>query len=225
METVRPLPALRARSGERGFTISRIVCDDSETSPLCGPDSMRSGPPRSRVSERGFTMALLLAMAVVMVVLTMKAVPLMSAVVQRDQEAELIYRGEAIANALRIYKAKTGAYPTDLNDLMKTKPHILRRVYKDPMTREGDWEYLYQVQAGATGDTTGLPIVGVRSKSMKDSIKVYQNKTLIHDWIFTADANILGLPGSDAGGKGAGGATPGPGKGGAPSGGGPKDKN
>ena len=77
---------------------------------------------------------------------------------------------------------------------MEVKPHILRRVYKDPMTREGDWDYLYQVQPGATGDTTGLPIVGVRSKSMKDSIRIYQNKTLIHDWIFSADANILGIP-------------------------------
>ena len=180
---------------------------------------------RARSGERGFTMALLLAMAVVMVILTMKAVPMARTVVQRDEEAELIYRGEAIANALRIYKAKTGAYPTDLNDLMKAKPRILRKVYKDPMTREGDWDYLYQVQAGATGDTTGLPIVGVRSKSMKDSIKVYQNKTLIHDWIFSADANILGLPGSDGSGKGSGGNTTDSGKGGAPSGDAPKGKN
>lgn len=190
METVRPLPAFRARS-----------------------------------RERGFTMALLLAMAVVMVILTAKAVPLARTVVQRDQEAELVFRGEAIANALRIYKAKTGAYPTDLNDLMKAKPHILRRVYKDPMTREGDWDYIYQVQPGATGDTTGLPIVGVRSKSMKDSIRVYQNKTLIHDWIFSADANILGMPGQDGGGKGSGGDTPAPGKGGTPGGDAPQGKN
>ena len=169
-------------------------------------------------------MALLLAMAVVMVILTMKAVPLARTVVQRDQEAELIFRGEAIANALRIYKAKTGAYPTNLDDLMKVKPRILRKVYKDPMTREGDWDYLYQVQPGATGDTRGLPIVGVRSKSMKDSIKIYENKTLIHDWIFAADANILGMPGSDAGGKGSGGTPTDTGKGGAPSGGGPKSQ-
>lgn len=184
--------------------------------------------PRARSGERGFTMALLLAMAVAMVILTMKAVPMARTVIQRDQEAELIYRGEAIANALRVYKAKTGAYPADLNDLLKVKPRILRRVYKDPMTREGSWDFLYQVQPGASGDTTGLPIVGVRSKSMKDSIKVYGNKTLIHDWIFSADANILGLPGGDGSGKGSGGdAGPGTdtGKGGAPSGGAPKGKN
>ena len=184
-----------------------------ETSPLI---------PDVRASERGFTMALLLAMIVVMVILTAKAAPLVRTVVQRDNEAELIFRGEAIANALRIYKAKSGAYPTSLDDLMKVKPHILRRVYKDPMTREGDWDYVYQVQPGATGDTTGLPIVGVRSKSMKDSIKMYQNKTLIHDWVFSADANILGLPGAPGGVKGGGGATTDPGKGGAPTGGGAK---
>lgn len=187
--------------------------------------------PAVRASERGFTMALLLAMAVVMVLLTMKAAPLESAVVQRDNEAELIFRGEAIANALRLYKARTGAYPQSLDDLLKVRPRILRQAYKDPMTREGDWEYVYQVTPGATGDTTGLPIVGVRSKSMKDSIKVYENKTLIHDWIFAADANILGLPdgGGVKGGPG-GGPAGGPaggsdsGKGGAPTGGGPKDK-
>lgn len=180
------------------------------------PETARRG------RERGFTMALLLAMIVVMVILTTKAVPMARTVVQRENEAELIFRGEAIANALRLYKARTGAYPTDLNDLMKVKPHILRQVYKDPMTKDGVWDYLYQVQPGMSGDTTGLPIVGVRSKSMKDSIKVYQNKTLIHDWVFSADANILGLPQGDGRGTGSGEGTPDPGKGGAPSGGGPK---
>jgi type II secretory pathway pseudopilin PulG len=183
-------------------------------------ETARPTPPlRARFRERGFTMALLLAMIVVMLILTAKAAPLATAVVQRDNEAELIFRGEAIANALRIYKARTGAYPTTLDDLMKQRPRILRKAYKDPMTREGDWDYLYQVQPGTTGDATGLPIVGVRSKSLKDSIKVYENKTVVHDWVFSADANILGLPGSDTGGKGGPGSAPGPGKGGADNGG------
>ena len=177
-----------------------------------------------RSRERGFTMALLLAMIVVMIILTMQAVPKASAVVQRDNEAELIFRGEAIANALRVYKARTGAYPNSLDDLMKIRPRILRKVYRDPMTREGEWDLVYQVQPGATGDTTGLPIVGVRSKSLADSIKVYENKTMVHDWVFSADANILGLPGGDSG-KGSSGAPDG--KGGNPGGdngkGGPPD--
>ncbi len=93
---------------------------------------------------------------------------------------------------------------------MKVSPHILRQPYKDPMSKDGEWEYVYQVQPGATGDTTGLPFVGVRSKCMKDSIHMYQNRTLVHDWVFTAEPNILGLPGS-GGGKGG---APAPGDGG-----------
>jgi type II secretory pathway pseudopilin PulG len=144
-------------------------------------------------SQRGFTMALALAMAVVMGLMLMKMGPAVSAEVQRENEAELIFRGEAIATALKIYAAKTGKYPTDLEEVMKLRPRVLRQKYKDPMTQDGDWEYVTQVQAGASGNTEGLPIVGVRSRSLKDSIHIYQNKTLVHDWLFSADQNLLGV--------------------------------
>jgi type II secretory pathway pseudopilin PulG len=144
-------------------------------------------------SQRGFTMALALAMAVVMGVMLMKVAPLVSAEVQRENESELIFRGEAIANAFKIFAAKSGRYPKDLDEVMKVRPRILRQKYKDPMTSGGDWEYITQVQPGASGNTEGLPIVGVRSRSIKDSIHIYQNKTLIRDWLFSADQNLLGI--------------------------------
>jgi len=143
-------------------------------------------------SQRGFTMALALALAVAMGVMLMKVGPRVSAQVQRENEAELIFRGEAIASALRVYFAKTKRYPTDLDEVMKVRPHILRQKYQDPMTTSGEWEFVTQVQAGASGNTQGLPIVGVRSRSEKDSIRVYQGKTLVRDWLFTADENLLG---------------------------------
>jgi hypothetical protein len=138
-------------------------------------------------------MALALALAVVMGLMLMKSGPNMIAEVQRENEAELIFRGEAMASALRIYFAKAGRYPTDLDELMKVRPRILRQKYKDPMTTDGQWELITQVQPGASGNKEGLPIVGVRSRSMADSFRIYQNKTLVHDWIFTADQNLLGV--------------------------------
>jgi len=140
-------------------------------------------------------MALALAMAVVLGIMVLKAEPLASAQVQRANESELIFRGEAIADALRIYFAKFHKYPTDLDEVMKVRPRILRQKYTDPMTPGGGWEYLTQVQPGATGSTEGLPIVGVRSRCTKDSIHIYQHKTLVSDWKFTADPNLLGLGG------------------------------
>ena len=147
----------------------------------------------SRRSQRGFTMALALAMAVVMGIMLTQAMPNVVLEVQRENEAELIFRGEAIANALRIYFARMHRYPKDLDELMKVRPRILRQKYKDPMTAEGEWDYLTQVQPGASGNTEGLPIVGVRSRSIKDSIRIYQSTDIVHEWKFSADQNLLGM--------------------------------
>jgi type II secretory pathway pseudopilin PulG len=146
--------------------------------------------------SRGFILAMLLAIIVAMGILLTAAQPSVSTEVQRDQEAELIFRGEAIAAAIRTYRARTGGYPLKLDDLVKVRPPVLRKVYTDPMTPSGEWEFITAVDPGVSGDTTGLPIVGVRSKCQKDSFKVYQGKTLVSDWTFSAAGNLLGTPGA-----------------------------
>lgn len=156
----------------------------------------------SRRSQRGFTMALALAAAVVMGLMLLKVGPLVSAEVQRENEAELIFRGESIAKALKTYAAKTGKYPKDLDEVMKVRPRILRQKYKDPMTASGEWEYITQVQPGASGNTEGLPIVGVRSRSNANGIRKYQNKENPRDWLFSADQNLLGITDEAARAKG-----------------------
>jgi hypothetical protein len=170
-------------------------------------------------ASRGFILAMLLGLFTVMGIFMTRAMPSVITEVQRDQEDELIYRGEAIRNGIRRYKAITGQFPTKLEDLMKVRPPILRRLYKDPMTREGDWDLVTQVQPGASGDKTGLPIVGVRSRSQKDSFKVYRGKTLYSDWVFSAADDLFGVQGSgmpqqtppldpNAGSSGRGGSSP-----------------
>ena len=148
----------------------------------------------SRAGSRGFILAMLLAVITAMGILLTIALPNIKTEVQRDQEAELVFRGKAIENAIRTYKAKTGGYPLALSDLTKISPRIIRRLYTDPMTKDGEWQLITAVQPGASGDLTGLPIVGVRSKCQKDSFLIYKGKSLISDWLFSAGDNILGLP-------------------------------
>ncbi|MBL0211996.1 MAG: hypothetical protein IPQ13_13965 [Holophagaceae bacterium] len=167
-------------------------------------------------------MAMLMALITIMGIMLMKGIPAISTEVQREQEAELIFRGESIAKAIRLFAAKSGRYPMALTELESVRPRIIRKVYKDPMTESGEWDLLYAVQPGATGDTRSLPIVGVKSKSQKDSFKIYNNKTIYSDWAFTATSNLLGLPsgvpapatpgdpgsGKDAGSQDSGGGSP-----------------
>jgi type II secretory pathway pseudopilin PulG len=155
-----------------------------------------AGGDRRRAS-RGFILVMLLAFITSMGIFLTMAMPNVATEVQRDQEAELIFRGEAISNAIKLYKAKTGGYPLNLEDLTKVRPRIIRKLYADPMTHDGEWDLITAVQPGASGDKTGLPIVGVRSHSQKDSFAVYHGKTLISDWSFSAADNLLGVPGAD----------------------------
>jgi type II secretory pathway pseudopilin PulG len=143
-------------------------------------------------------LAMLLALIAVMGILITQAMPSLMAETQRDLEAELIFRGEAMASAIKAYKAKTGAYPLSLEEIDKIRPRIIRKLYRDPMTADGEWDLVTAVQPGATGNKQGLPIVGVKSFCQKDSYRVYQNKTLISDWTFSAADNLLGIPGAGA---------------------------
>lgn len=150
---------------------------------------------RNPRTERGFMMAMLLVFVAIMGILLMKAMPHARADVMRDREAELIFRGEAIARAIRLYQLRTGRYPANLEQLAAVRPRIIRRIYKDPMTVDGEWRKIYAVQPGATGDTTGLPIIGVASKSDEDrTYKVYRGKSMYSDWIFSATDTVLGVP-------------------------------
>ena len=150
--------------------------------------------------QGGFILAMLLALITAAGILLTKAMPSVVAEVQRDQEEELIFRGEAIRTAMRRYKAKTGNYPTSLEELMKVKPRILRKLYKDPMTAEGEWEIVTAVQPGASGNATGLPIAAIHSRSSKDSFKIYQGKTLYSEWVFAASDELLGISSVPVGG-------------------------
>ncbi len=152
------------------------------------------GAPGRREGQRGFIMAMLLAFITIMGILLMKGIPAITTEVRREQEAELIFRGESIAKAIRVFAAKTGRYPNALAELETVRPRIIRKIYKDPMTEAGEWDFIYAVQPGATGDTRSLPIVGVKSKSQLDSFKIYNQKTIYSDWAFSATNNLLGVP-------------------------------
>lgn len=154
---------------------------------------LRPSSPWSR-RQRGYTMALLLGLCVVMGILLLKGTPNLIKMNQRELEQELIFRGQEYALALKRYRLKTGGFPLNLEDLTKVRPRIIRRLWKDPITND-DFEPVYAVQVGAVGVKTGLPISGVRSKSNRDSVLKYNNKELHSDWVFSGTDDIYGQGG------------------------------
>ena len=77
------------------------------------------------------------------------AVTLWSQVLQRDREAELLFRGEAIIRALeRFQQDRPGTLPETLEELVEGK--YLRRAWLDPMTGRS-FRILHAEDALATG--------------------------------------------------------------------------
>jgi type II secretory pathway pseudopilin PulG len=187
---------------------------------LTGQATETSSPaPRgTRLDDAGFVMvALLVAMAVTAVWMS-ALLPAWRQQVQREKEAELIFRGEAIARAIYLYRQKNGQnLPPNLDALVSQR--FLRRKYIDPITGKD-----FLPVAGATGGPGGRVggpgqsqggIVGVRSTSNETSIRIYNNQQTYSQWAFdftleqlrAGGGPAVGVPpGQGRGGQGRGGA-------------------
>lgn len=93
--------------------------------------------------QRGYALIALLAGATIALIAMSAAVPAWKYVTLNDREEELIFRGGEIADSIRRYQQKNGnALPTSLEQLVKGR--FLRKAYKDPMTRDGEWRLVRQ---------------------------------------------------------------------------------
>ena len=127
--------------------------------------SSAGGYSRSRVdrlrqirgrSESGYTLVAAVVLVTVVTVLVAAALPSWSHAIQRDKEEELIFRGLQYAEAIRVFQTRFGRYPVRLDELIKVNPRCIRQLWKDPMTKEGEWGLVYAQGAG------GSPAPGAR---------------------------------------------------------------
>jgi hypothetical protein len=151
-----------------------------------------SGP---RSKSGGYTLAVLLVMMVAVGVFIVNRAHLWAPTqLNREREAELIYRGEHLARGIAAFRQSRGRYPISLSEVESMRPRIIRQVYTDPMSENGQWTYIYNVPTAPSGNNEGLPMVGVRSSSNNDSIKRYRGKSLHSEWEFSALDPLLGGP-------------------------------
>jgi type II secretory pathway pseudopilin PulG len=109
---------------------------------------------RTRVGapEQGYTLAGALVLIAILSIFMAISVPIWDRIKQRENEEELIFRGNEYVEAIARYHQKYNSYPPDVKTLYEMK--FLRHMYKDPMTKSGEWKLLHPdslVQAGAAG--------------------------------------------------------------------------
>jgi type II secretory pathway pseudopilin PulG len=152
------------------------------------------------VRQKGYSLLILLFTVVALTIGLLIAVPVWNTQVQREKETELIFRGNQYVEAIRLYQLKKpGQYPKKIEDLVKER--CLRKLFKDPMTKEGLWNIILlpaspgQAKGKAVQkilivpefvlDSIQLPrIIGVVSRSTQHSIKIYNNQETYDKWLF-----------------------------------------
>jgi type II secretory pathway pseudopilin PulG len=102
------------------------------------PDPSR----RSKPSEEGYVLLAVMFLLVLLTISLAIALPKMSKEIQRDRELETMQRGKQYIRAIRLYYKKFGAYPPNVDALVKPTNNIrfLRKKYVDPTTGKEDWK-------------------------------------------------------------------------------------
>ena len=112
-----------------------------------------------RHSDAGYTLVALLAVMTVVALFAMAAAPGIRQQAQRQQEIETIFRGEEVADAIRVYyKYRVGqgqqydpALPNSMEQLLEGIPmpggskkrQILRAsAARDPLSASGEWRFI-----------------------------------------------------------------------------------
>ena len=120
------------------------------------------GTTRHRRESGAMLLAVLFMMAI-MVIVALAVAPSFIQQAKRDREAEMIHRGTEYARAVKKYYKKFGRYPANLEQLENTNQiRFLRRRFKDPLTKEGDWKLLHYGDLQAIGVGVGTGALGAQ---------------------------------------------------------------
>jgi type II secretory pathway pseudopilin PulG len=132
---------------------------------------------------------------------------------QRDKEEQLLFAGDQIRRAIGRYYASNGAYPHQLEDLLKDPGfpgvrRFLRRIYPDPITGSAEWGLV---------KLPGDAISGVYSLSEQEPLKQagfsladqdFEGKMKYSEWVFFPRIGLRNRPAAGAAAPGTPAAAP-----------------
>ena len=145
------------------------------------------------MKNRGFTYPAALLLIIVTSVSLMAVQAYWSTIMKREREKELLFRGGQIRKAIESYCTITpggsGSYPKQLKDLLRdsrfpaVKRH-LRRIYKDPMTKDGTWGIILGNLGTIKGVYSKSAEKPLKQENFPEEFKDFEQKNHYSDWKF-----------------------------------------
>jgi type II secretory pathway pseudopilin PulG len=115
---------------------------------------------RPQPSEEGYMLVAVIFLVALLTIALAVALPRIAKEIQRDREVETMHRGKQYIRGVRMYYKKFGAYPPNVDALVKGTNNIrfLRKKYADPTTGKEDWK---PVRYGQNKAPTAMGFFGV----------------------------------------------------------------
>ena len=150
--------------------------------------------------QKGYILIALMVAIFILSIGLLVAILVWETQLQREREEELIFRGKQYVEAIRVFQMKNpGSFPKTLDELIEEK--CIRKLYKDPMSEDGEWNIILLSQEIAAKPKAGVQkvlvapysalsavqnprIIGVVSASSKKSIKIYNDQETYDKWLF-----------------------------------------
>lgn len=148
--------------------------------------------------ERGAALLTVLFLVVLLGLAAGMAGQSLGALLQREREAELLWRGQQYRQAIASYYNVGGGaphlYPARLEDLLRDPrfPGVvrhLRRLYPDPMTGK-DWELVRDPAERIIGVRSASALKPFRQADFPDGLEDLEGKNAYREWefVFTPSA-------------------------------------
>lgn len=122
--------------------------------------------------EEGYTLVALLALMTVLALFALAAAPSIRQQARREREIETIFRGEEVADAIRLYYSyqvrqrnltADAALPTSIDQLLEGVPSGTKKVQilrasaaRDPLSEDGEWKLVRPRSAQMTDFTKSI---------------------------------------------------------------------
>ena len=119
--------------------------------------ALKASPTKRSRRDSGAMLLAVLFMVAIMVITALAVAPAFIQQAKRDREEEMIHRGTEYARAVKKYYKKFGRYPANLEQLEKTNNiRFLRRKFKDPLVKDGQWKLLHYGDIATLAGAQGL---------------------------------------------------------------------
>jgi len=146
---------------------------------------------------RGVTYPVVLGALLVLSISASVTVERQATQMRREQEAELLFRGQAYVAAIRsYYHAVPGQkrYPTSLDELI-TDPRFahrrhLRQLYADPLTGE-PWQLIRAPDGGIAGVASHSTQAPLKQGNFPQGFEHFEAAGRYRDWQFSYQPEVL----------------------------------